>query len=625
VELHISTHPAPGLSFEDALAVAPDGTAAVLVDGAGLPVELRGGCGHSVAWYAGTLAQAMLARLTARTGTPRQALAEAIADVLGAHGPDCRPEEGSPSSTLAAWRIGPDASGADVLEYVVLSDSSLFLRYGDGTVEEVVDEAVDLLTGPRRAEAFASLTAQGLPPAQARLEAHRRTTETLRNVEGGFWCCHVDPAAAGHARAGSVPLGSVGAVVLASDGATRLVHPFGVLSDREFVARCVSGSHDDLAAELRAAEEEFADRTRRVAVKRHDDATIVAARLRPTDAAPGDEPSTGAQAQALAGAQDLAGGQALAGAPGYAVRRAVADDVPAVVALLFADQLGTTREAEAEDACYRDAFARIDAAPGELLAVIVDDRDTIVGSFQLSLLPGLARRGSLRCQIEAVRVAAETRGAGVGAAAMRWAIEWSRAQGCSLVQLTSDKTRGDAHRSHSPAPLPHAQRRRHRGTPARPRRDLGQRRLRREPARGLGGTRPRRHPAPVLAGGSGAGGDLGRVDLLARRRHDGQLRSSRPADHEWAGLPAVRQWGALRLGSGSPPRGLRRRRHWRAADDLLHRRRCRPALPRHLAGRGRRRTRRGWCVRRAPRRRPRRRGATASTPDRLTRPRFIGP
>ena len=70
----------------------------------------------------------------------------------------------------------------------------------------------------------------------------------------------------------------------------------------------------------------------------------------------------------------------------------------------------------------------------------------MAGTFQLSFLPGLARRGALRAQIEAVRVAAGARGGGLGAAMMTWAIDESRRRGCALVQLTSDKSRTDAHR-----------------------------------------------------------------------------------------------------------------------------------------------------------------------------------
>ena len=66
--------------------------------------------------------------------------------------------------------------------------------------------------------------------------------------------------------------------------------------------------------------------------------------------------------------------------------------------------------------------------------------------MQLTLIPGLARGGATRMQVEAVRVAESVRGHGLGSAMMRWAIEDARARGAALVQLTSDSRREDAHR-----------------------------------------------------------------------------------------------------------------------------------------------------------------------------------
>lgn len=66
--------------------------------------------------------------------------------------------------------------------------------------------------------------------------------------------------------------------------------------------------------------------------------------------------------------------------------------------------------------------------------------------MQLSFLPGLARRGALRAQIEAVRVRQDYRSRGLGAALFEWAIQEARGRGCALVQLTTDKSRVDAHR-----------------------------------------------------------------------------------------------------------------------------------------------------------------------------------
>ena len=78
--------------------------------------------------------------------------------------------------------------------------------------------------------------------------------------------------------------------------------------------------------------------------------------------------------------------------------------------------------------------------------MVVAAGDQPVGTLQLTIIPGLARRGALRGQIEAVRIHAEHRGSGLGADLMRWAIDESRRRGCALVQLTSDTSRTEAHR-----------------------------------------------------------------------------------------------------------------------------------------------------------------------------------
>lgn len=130
------------------------------------------------------------------------------------------------------------------------------------------------------------------------------------------------------------------------------------------------------------------------------------------------------------------------------LRMARRADVPAIVALLAADQLGVARDGvldAADLAAYQQAFGAIDSDPAHLL-LVADCGSTIVGTMQLSFLPGLARRGALRAQVEAVRVAESTRGSGLGAAMMQWAIEEARRRGCALVQLTSDKSRASAHR-----------------------------------------------------------------------------------------------------------------------------------------------------------------------------------
>jgi GNAT superfamily N-acetyltransferase len=129
----------------------------------------------------------------------------------------------------------------------------------------------------------------------------------------------------------------------------------------------------------------------------------------------------------------------------YVIRRARAGDIAAIVELIAADQIGGDRDG-GDLAPYIRAFAAIDADPAQLLVVVADAAGAVVGTLQLSFIPGLARRGALRAQIEAVRVTQRLRGRGIGAALLGWAIEEAGRRGCALVQLTSDKRREGAHR-----------------------------------------------------------------------------------------------------------------------------------------------------------------------------------
>jgi GNAT superfamily N-acetyltransferase len=130
-----------------------------------------------------------------------------------------------------------------------------------------------------------------------------------------------------------------------------------------------------------------------------------------------------------------------------AFRRAVLVDLPAIVALLADDVIGSGREAAgpALDPHYAEAFAAIERDPNQLLAIAARG-DRVIGVLQLSFIPGLTRRGMWRGQIEGVRISAGERGGGIGGAMLEWAIAECRRRGCSLVQLTSDKRRADAHR-----------------------------------------------------------------------------------------------------------------------------------------------------------------------------------
>ena len=132
---------------------------------------------------------------------------------------------------------------------------------------------------------------------------------------------------------------------------------------------------------------------------------------------------------------------------GVIFRKARAADLPAIVALLADDELGRSREDPSLPLLveYQKAFEAIDSDSNQFLAV-AEWEGEVVGTLQLSYIPGLAHKGGWRGQIEAVHVAPDRRNAGLGGKMFAWAIDQCRARGCRLVQLTSDKARSEAHR-----------------------------------------------------------------------------------------------------------------------------------------------------------------------------------
>lgn len=98
-----------------------------------------------------------------------------------------------------------------------------------------------------------------------------------------------------------------------------------------------------------------------------------------------------------------------------------------------------------DDPRYRAAFDVIDADPRQRL-IVAERNGEVVGTLQISTVPGLNQFGMTRGLLENVHIRADQRGTGLGTEMVRWAIEVCRQSGCGMVQLTSNKVRLDAHR-----------------------------------------------------------------------------------------------------------------------------------------------------------------------------------
>lgn len=135
---------------------------------------------------------------------------------------------------------------------------------------------------------------------------------------------------------------------------------------------------------------------------------------------------------------------------GIAIRRARSEDVPRIATLIMlgaATQSMTPDEiaAEATHPDYLTAFAAIEASPHNALFV-AESEGAVVGTFQVTLIPGLVARGRMRAKFESVHVAPESRGRGIGGVMIAHAIAFAREHGAGMAELSSNKSRKDAHR-----------------------------------------------------------------------------------------------------------------------------------------------------------------------------------
>ncbi len=129
------------------------------------------------------------------------------------------------------------------------------------------------------------------------------------------------------------------------------------------------------------------------------------------------------------------------------IRKARASDLEAIIRLHEEDSLGTHGDMWLPETrpAYEAAFAAIERSPENSLFVAVEG-DEVVGTFQLTFIPNLTGRGALRVKVESVKVKAARRSGGIGAQMMAFAEDHARTHGAAMLELTSNKTRTDAHR-----------------------------------------------------------------------------------------------------------------------------------------------------------------------------------
>ncbi len=235
-----------GRPNEDFVGAVPG--AAVLLDGAGIP-GTESLCSHGVAWYTHRLGGALLGRLSRADGQDLAAiLAAAIAELAAEHRDTCDiTDPSSPQATVLMVRAHRDR-----LDYLMLADSYLVLDRVSGGAQVITDERE--VTARRRCTAPLDGVPAGTPEYDRIWDSCVEAFRARRNQPGGYWIAKDDPRAAEEAVTGSSELHDLNGVALLSNGASRIVDPYG-LTDWPGVLRLLgTDGPGDIIRRVRRAE-----------------------------------------------------------------------------------------------------------------------------------------------------------------------------------------------------------------------------------------------------------------------------------------------------------------------------------------------------------------------------------
>ncbi|WP_020578187.1 protein phosphatase 2C domain-containing protein [Actinopolymorpha alba] len=252
----------PAIDNEDFVAASPE--LAVVLDGVTPMDRTDTGCRHGVAWYARTLGTQVARLAAAGTGTSgadarplADCLAEGIVQTRDAHADTCDPAHpDSPAATVAAVRIRDQQ-----LEYLVLADSAVVIDLGSD-VRTVTDRRASQVGRRLR-------SVLGARPSAVEVRSHR-------NREAGYYVAAERPEVAYEAFTGVVEVAPIRRVMVASDGATRLIDTFRVFDWRSALDALQGGGPEAWIARTREVEREHAEQSEgSTGAKVHDDATVV--------------------------------------------------------------------------------------------------------------------------------------------------------------------------------------------------------------------------------------------------------------------------------------------------------------------------------------------------------------
>ncbi|GAA0950672.1 integrase [Nonomuraea longicatena] len=233
----------------------------------GLTERTESGCVHGVVWYVNALGGAIMRQSDSLT--LREVLGAAINDTADLHSSTCDlSHPGTPAAAVGLVQLVDHR-----LSYLILGDVTVVLRAGD---------KADVVTDDRLLRVNEALhSAVPVPPGadsserQAGLIRRKHAELAVRNKEGGYWVAAADADVAGQAVTGSRDSAEIRQLAVLTDGASRVVEPFGLTDWWGLMDTLAAEGPDAVVGRVRAAEASDPIGHRWPRNKPSDDATVV--------------------------------------------------------------------------------------------------------------------------------------------------------------------------------------------------------------------------------------------------------------------------------------------------------------------------------------------------------------
>jgi hypothetical protein len=246
---------------EDLAAVS--GYTVVVLDG--LTSRTESGCRHGTAWYVRHLMSRILGNLPLGAS---EALTVAIEQTADVHRTEC--DLFNPATPAAAVSIVE--FGRASVDYLVLSDTTVALDCISG-IKIVTDTRINQSAIEERR--IADSLPHGSTAKSAALIAMKKAEISVRNTEGGYWVAAADPTVVNHALTGRISADDVRRAAVLTDGAARLVTPFGVQNWKGLLDLLETSGPEGLIRATREREREDPMGIQWPRNKSSDDATAV--------------------------------------------------------------------------------------------------------------------------------------------------------------------------------------------------------------------------------------------------------------------------------------------------------------------------------------------------------------